>query len=257
MARVFITGSSQGLGLMAAQILAKDGHHVTLHARNEERARDAVTKLPATEAMVIGDVSTLDGIRNVAAQAAAVGRFDAVIHNVAVGDREPRRIETADGLSQLFAVNVLAPYLLTALLPRPDRLVYLSSGLHLRVTPDLTDLQWTRRRWNGPVAYSESKFMDVQLALAMARRWPHVRSNAVEPGWVATRMGGPNAPGDLAAGPVTQAWLAVSDDDDAAATGEYFFHQRRSPTNPAVHDVALQEELLRRCAELTGTELPT
>ncbi len=256
MARVFITGSSQGLGLMAAQILAKDGHLVTLHARNEERARDAVTRLVGAEGIVIGDVSTLDGMRDVAEQANALGRFDAVIHNVAVGDREPRRIETADGLSQLFAVNVLAPYLLTALMHRPDRLVYLSSGLHLRVTPHLDDLQWTRRRWNGTAAYSESKLLDVLLTIGVARRWPQVLSNAVEPGWVATRMGGPQAPGDLAKGPVTQAWLAVSDDPGALTSGGYLFHQRPSATNPAVHDTALQDELLRRCAELTGTELP-
>ena len=130
MARVFITGSSQGLGLMAGRHLIEHGHSVVLHARTEERARDVRRSLPMAEAVLIGDLSTLATMRSVAEQVNALGRFDAVIHNVGVGYQEPRRIETSDGLSQLWAVNVLAPYVLTALIRRPDRLVYLSSGLH-------------------------------------------------------------------------------------------------------------------------------
>src|SRR5450432_1326498 len=95
-----------------------------------------------------------------------------------------------------------------------DRLVYLSSGMHAGGDPNIDDLQWTRRRWNGSQAYADTKFRDVLLAFGVARRWPHVLSNAVTPGWVATRMGSPGASDDLAQGHLTQAWLAGSDDPE-------------------------------------------
>src|SRR5580700_9498840 len=149
MARVFITGSADGLGLMAARLLIEQGHEVTLHARNDARASDARAALPAASGVVICDLSSIDETRSVAEQANSIGRFDAVIHNAGVGNREPRRIETPDGLSHVFAINVLAPYLLTALITPPNRLVYLSSGMHRAGLPALDDLQWTRRRWDG------------------------------------------------------------------------------------------------------------
>ena len=261
MSRVFITGSSDGLGLMAGRLLAADGHSVTLHARNPGRAGDTRAALPQADGVVTGDLSSLAGMRRVAAEANASGRFDAVIHNAGIGYQEPRRIETDDGLAQVFAVNVLAPYLLTALIERPARLVYLSSGMHrggnasLAGDAGLGDPQWERRRWNGVQAYSDSKLFDVVLAFAVARRWPGVLSNAVDPGWVPTRMGGPGAPDDLSLGSVTQAWLAVSADPAAAVTGGCFYHQQPRDTHPAARDVKVQDELLGYCAELTGTEL--
>ena len=254
--RVLITGSSDGLGLMAGRLLTRQGHSVTLHARNDRRAEDTRAALPGAEAVLVGDLSSIADTRELAAQAAATGRFHAVIHNAGVGYREPRRIETADGLAHVFAINVLAPYLLTALVPAPDRLVYLSSGMHSGGDPDLSDLQWERRRWNGAQAYSDSKLWDTVLAFAVARRWPQVRSNAVEPGWVATKMGGAGAPDDLRAAPVTQSWLAVSDDPQALVSGRYFYHQRESKPNPDARREELQQGLLERCAAITGVELP-
>jgi NAD(P)-dependent dehydrogenase (short-subunit alcohol dehydrogenase family) len=256
MARVLITGSSDGLGLMAARLLVEDGHAVTLHARNEKRGADTRQALPTAEHVVIGDLESVAGMHQVADQANALGRYQAVIHNAGIGYREPRRVETVDGVSHLFAVNVLAPYLLTALMTAPDRLVFLSSGMHRSGDPDLDDLQWTRRGWNGAQAYSDSKLFDVVLAFAVARRWPGVLSNALEPGWVATKMGGSGAPDDLSQAPVTQAWLAVSDDPAATVTAGYFFHQRPREVHPAARVVAVQEGLLQRCAQLTGTPLP-
>ncbi len=256
MARVFITGSVEGLGLMAGQLLAQEGHSVTLHARNQRRAADALAGLPSAEAVIVGDLSSISQMRSIAKQANELGTFDAVIHNAGVGYREPRRIETEDGLSHVFAINVLAPYLLTALMNRPERLVYLGSGMHRGGDPDLGDLQWSGRRWNGSQAYSDSKLFDVVLAFAVARHWPGVRANAVDPGWVATKMGGAGAPDDLSLAPVTQAWLAVSDDAEAQATGGYFYQRRPRPVNPVANSHALQDGLLDACARLTGTALP-
>ena len=171
MARVLVTGSSDGLGLMAARLLVEDGHDVTLHARNDARAANARGELPAAMDVVVGDLSGISGMRQVAEQANALGRYDALIHNAGIGYREPARIVTADGLSHVFAVNVLAPYVVTALMTRPDRLVYLSSGMHRGGDPDLSDLQWERRPWNGSQAYADSKLFDVVLAFAAARHW--------------------------------------------------------------------------------------
>ena len=91
MARVFITGSSAGLGLMAGQLLADQGHQVVLHARNDARAADAKEPLPKAEAVVVGDLATIAATKDLAAQVNALGRFDAVIHNAAVGYREGHR----------------------------------------------------------------------------------------------------------------------------------------------------------------------
>ena len=257
MARVMITGSSEGLGLMAGQLLVTAGHRVTLHVRNAAREKDARTALPGCESVVVGDFAHLNEVREVARQANALGRFDAVIHNAGVGYREPRRIETEDGLPHVLQINVLAPYLLTALMTRPDRLVYLSSGMHRGGTPNLSDLTWTGRHWNGAQAYSDSKLLDVVLALAVARRWPAILSNALEPGWVPTKMGGPGAPDDLSLAPVTQVWLAVSPEVAAQVTGQYFFHQKPRAVHPAARSRELQDELLARCGELTGTPFPS
>jgi NAD(P)-dependent dehydrogenase (short-subunit alcohol dehydrogenase family) len=256
MARIFITGSSEGLGLMAGKLLAAEGHGVALHARNAEREKDARAALPAAEAMVVGDLSSLAGMRDVADQVNALGRFDAVIHNAGFGYREPRRIETTDGLSQLLAVNVLAPYVLTALIERPRRLVYLSSGMHHGVRADLDDLNWATRRWQGSAAYAESKFLDVMLAFAVARLWTDVRSNALEPGWVATRMGGTGAPDDMDQGHRTQAWLAVSEEAKACVTGGYFYHLKPRAANPLAQDVRMQDRFLATCERLTSVVMP-
>ena len=255
MAHVLITGSSDGLGLMAGRLLIGQGHKVTLHARNDERATHARTVLPAAENVLVGDLRSLDGIRSLADRANAAGRFDAVIHNAGIGYREPRRVETADGLSELFTVNVLAPYLLTALMTKPHRLVYLSSGMARGGDFGMSDPQWADRRWNGAQAYSDSKLFDVLLAFGVARRWPHVRSNSVEPGWVPTKMGGPGAPDDLDQGPLTQAWLAVSDDEAANVTGRHFYHQQQRSVPAEAHDPAVQDALLDYCAKLTGASI--
>lgn len=255
MSRILVTGSADGLGLMAGRQLIDDGHEVVLHARDDSRARDTRAVAPGAADVLVGDLARVDETRMLAEQASAAGPFDAVIHNAAVGDQERRRIVTVDGLAHVFAINVLAPYLLTALVPAPARLVYLSSGMHHGGDPDLDDLQWARRRWNGSQAYADAKLFDTVLAFAVARRRPSVRSNAVDPGWVPTRMGGPGAPDDLTQGSTTQTWLATSEDPAATTTGGYFYHQRQRPAHPAAGDPAVQDGLLAACARLTGVEI--
>lgn len=255
MARIFITGSADGLGLMAGQLLAGQGHEVVLHARNAIRASEARAALPGAQAVLVGDLSTLAGAGEVAGQANEGGPFDAVIHNVGLGYREPRRVQTVDGLCQLWAVNVLAPYILTALMHRPKRLVYLSSGMHLRGDPSLEDPQWETRRWDGAQAYSDTKLHDVLLAFGVSRRWPDVPTNVVNPGWVTTRMGGPAAPDDLDQAQRTQAWLAVGDDAAARGTGGYHYHRQPGPVHDAARDPGLQDRLLDLCRDVSGLSL--
>jgi NAD(P)-dependent dehydrogenase (short-subunit alcohol dehydrogenase family) len=257
MARVFVTGSSDGLGRMAAQLLIEQGHNAVLHARNAQRAEEALAALPGTESVVIGDLSSIAQTRSVAEQVNALGAFDAVIHNAAIGYREPRRVTTEDGFSHVFAVNTLAPYILTALIRKPKRLIYLSSGLHQSGDASLKDLMWEQRAWQGQQAYSDTKLHDVLLAFAIARRWPGVFSNALEPGWVATKMGGSGAPDNLDDGHRTQVWLAASDDAAAKVTGEYFFHMRLRKVNPAARDGERQEKLLEACKQFSGVVLAT
>jgi len=257
MARVLVTGSSDGLGKMAAQLLIDQGHKVVLHARSSERGQEAKARVPHAEAVVIGDLSSIRQTRLVADQVNALGKFDAVIHNAAVGYREMARVETEDDLPQVFAVNTLAPYILTALIHKPSRLVYLSSMLHHQGDASLKDLAWKERTWQGQQAYSDTKLHDALLAFAMARRWPGVYSNAVEPGWVATKMGGPSATDDLDQGHRTQAWLAVSDDAAVKVTGEYFYHMQLRAAKSVTRDVAIQEKLIEACRKLSGVELPS
>jgi NAD(P)-dependent dehydrogenase (short-subunit alcohol dehydrogenase family) len=255
-ARIFVTGSSDGLGLMAARFLIREKHAVLVHGRNEERSRVALGEAAGALGAVTGDLATLAGMRAVAEGVNRLGRFDAVIHNTGIGYRESQRVESDRGAPNVFAVNVLAPYVLTALIERPQRLIYLSSGMHHGVEGPLDDLLWVRRRWTGSGAYAESKLLDVLLAFGVARRWSQVRSNSVDPGWVATKMGGRSAPDKLEDGYLTQAWLATSDDELARSTGEHFYHQRLREPNPIARRVEAQEALLAECARISGVALP-
>ena len=255
MSRVFISGSSTGLGLMAAELLAQQGHQVVLHARNAARAEEARLALPRAEAVVEGDLDTIAGAKEVAERVNELGRFDAVIHNAAVGYRENHHV-TKDGLPHVFAINTLSAYILTALIERPKRLIYLSSGMHHHADANLDDILWKRRRWDGATAYAESKLHDAMLAFAVARRWVDVLANSLEPGWVPTKMGGSGAPDDMEQAHLTQVWLASGNDPKSQVTGKYFYHLKRMEPNPQAHDPTLQDRLVRICGEISGVTLP-
>jgi NAD(P)-dependent dehydrogenase (short-subunit alcohol dehydrogenase family) len=252
--RIFITGSTDGLGRAAAGLLMGEGHEVVLHARTRERASALNDLVRDAAGVVIGDLSSAAETRELAGQVNDIGRMDAVIHNAGVY-LEPTRSATADGHAKTLAVNTLAPYMLTALIDRPDRLIYLSSGLHRTGAGSLGDIDWTGRRWNPGQAYSESKLHVTALALTLARAWPEVLSNAVDPGWVPTKMGGAGATDDLEQGYRTQTWLAVSNDAAAAVSGGYWYHRQRQTPAPEAGDPAFQDQLMDRLATLTGVAL--
>lgn len=257
MATVLVTGSADGIGRRTAELLVRGGHRVVLHARNEQRATVAKAAVPDAADVLIGDLTSIGQTLELARTARDAGPFDAVVHNAGVAYSGSRRRElTEDGLERTFHVNVLAPYLLTALIPLPQRLIYLTSGMADGGVIDLTDLQYERRRWDGTGAYCDSKLADIALSLIVALRYPQVYSNAVCPGWVRSRMGGPGAPTDLTTGAATQVWLATSNEPAARVSAQYFRHLRRIPDLAGARDVATQEGLLDACAGYTGVHMP-
>ncbi|MGV8908133.1 MAG: SDR family NAD(P)-dependent oxidoreductase [Propionicimonas sp.] len=240
--RILVTGSADGLGHATADTLLRAGHRVVAHVRNSDRLLAVRDLVDQGADVVVGDLGSLDQTRDVAAQANALGRMDAVIHNAGVLSGP-----------KVLPVNVVAPYVLTALMQRPDRLVYLSSGMHRSGVPRLTGLDWRRQVSAG--SYSDSKLFVTALALAVGRLAPGTFSNAVDPGWVPTRMGGPNAPDDLRLGHLTQEWLATSSDPEAVTTGGYWHHQRRVAPHASATDEGFQDELLDVLTRFTGIEL--
>lgn len=242
MGSIFITGSSDGLGRATAESLLERGHQVIVHARHADRLASLQDLLDRGAAGVVGDLSDAGQTRDVADQVNRIGPVEVLVHNAGVLDGP-----------HVLHVNVIAPYLLTALIGRPRRLICLSSGMHRSGHTDLASIDW-----NGAgqsVSYSDSKLYVTALAAAVARLWPDVLSNAVDPGWVPTKMGGPGAPDDLRLGHLTQEWLATSDDPEALTSGGYWHHQRLVKAHPAVHDVHFQDELVDRLARATGEHL--
>jgi NAD(P)-dependent dehydrogenase (short-subunit alcohol dehydrogenase family) len=241
MPRVFITGSADGLGRAAAQTLLDAGHEVIVHARNTDRLTAVRDLLDRGATAVVGDLSDLERTRDVADQVNRLGRMNAAIHNAGVYSGP-----------HVLPVNIVAPYLLTALIDRPQRLIYLSSGAHRSGRPSLAGIDWSGRRAGS---YSDSKLFVTTLAIAVAGLWPEVLSNAVDPGWVPTKMGGPGAPDDLRLGHLTQEWLATSHDPEARTSGGLWYHQRRAEPAPAVYDRQFQDDLLGALARFTATPL--
>jgi NAD(P)-dependent dehydrogenase (short-subunit alcohol dehydrogenase family) len=247
--RILVTGSSDGIGAEIARVLEGRGHGVVRHARDEAKAarlRDA-----GAGEVVVGDLASLASTR---AMAAALSRstFDVVVHNAGWLPPEGPRPVTEDGLERTFQVNALSAYLLTALLPLPSRLVYVSSDAIARGRIDVDDLQH-ETQWTADSAYADSKLAMTAIAFAVARRYPSVRCNAVHPGWIRTKMSGNAAPLDLSTGADTPVWLSTRDD---LPTGQFFHNRKVVRLNDQAYDEALQDALLAACAALTGATLP-
>lgn len=255
MSRIFITGSAQGIGAECARQLLAMGHDVVVHARDSDRAAAALAVNPGAAAVVTGDLASIESTRALAAAANAYGPYDAVIHNAGVGSGSGPRMETADGLERIFQVNVVGPYLLTALMPVSPRVVYLTSGLESDGMWVLDDLQWTTRSWSGKQAYSDSKLHDSMLAFELAARHPESSINVVDPGWIKTRMGGPDAWDPVELGAETQVWLVTSDEESATASGRYVKRREVHEPNPAVRDPAARAQLIAELERVTLTAL--
>jgi NAD(P)-dependent dehydrogenase (short-subunit alcohol dehydrogenase family) len=106
------------------------------------------------------------------------------------------------------------------------------------------------------ITYSDTKLHVLMLCKAVARKWPAVYANTLNPGWVPTKMGGSGAPDDLTKGYETQVWLAVSNDPQAKVSGRFFHHQKEIRSNPQGDEVPLQEKFLTLCKEVTGISFP-
>jgi NAD(P)-dependent dehydrogenase (short-subunit alcohol dehydrogenase family) len=243
MARIFITGSADGLGQLAANALIGQGHKVVLHARNAARGREAFAKVPGAETVVTGDLGSIDETIQLADKVNALGTFDAVIHNAGIYYASPK---------ELFSVNTLAPYILTCLVEKPKRLIYLSSDMHEGGRSKLESFKSDI----GGMTYSDTKLHVVMLCKAVARKWKDVYANALNPGWVPTKMGGAGAPDSFESGYQTQVWLATSNDEKVKVSGRFFYHKKEMRSNPEADDVQLQERFLNACKEITGVSLP-
>jgi NAD(P)-dependent dehydrogenase (short-subunit alcohol dehydrogenase family) len=255
MTSIWVTGSSEGIGRETASTLVHMGHRVVLHARNEQRATESKQAVPGAAGMVVGDLASLEETKALARAAEEQGPYEAVVHNAGMGGVARREL-TVDGLDPIFQVNALAPYVLTALMSPPRRLVYLSSGLHYQGSFDPEHLRQVRRIGDGMRAYCDSKLCDVLLAFAVARKWPATLSNAVDPGWVKTRMGGRGAPDPVSLGADTQIWLTTSDEPAALVSGAYWNRRQEQSANPAAYDHRLQDGFLEACASLSGVKMP-
>lgn len=253
MVRVFITGSSDGIGQAAAQRLTEHGHQVILHARNVARAADAKAAVPKAEGVVIADLKSMAEIKQLAKDADALGPYDAIIHNAGIGYGDTASTEiTSDGISAVFSVNTLAPYMLTCLMAKPkSRLMFMSSDGHLRGDTLLHNITQS-------FSYDNSKVHDVMLANAFARRWGDaIQVVSMHPGWVRTKMGGSMAPGGLEEPTAAlAAWASGEGKLAALKSGAFFRPSGEIGKLPGVDIVEKQEKLLEICKEVSDISIP-
>jgi len=251
MSVICITGSSDGIGLATARVLVADGHRVLIHARTPERGRPLLDQLGGDTALVTGDLARLDEVRRLADQIQAFGPVDALVHNAGVWVRGDTPRTTADGLETTFAVNVLAPHLLTHLLAgdlesTSGRLLWLGSGMAGSGRPDPATLG---RQQSPSQAYADSKACDVALALAWRRRLPSVASAAVDPGWVKTKLASAGAPGNVTSSADTLAYCCT----EADLTSTPYWKNRAATSVPRhLRDVELQDAIAAACDRLAG-----
>lgn len=248
MSTICLTGSSDGIGLASARVLLAGGHRVLVHARSEDRGRPVVGALEGDVHLVTGDLARLDDVRALAEQLAGYGPLDVLVHNAGVWLRGDTPRMTPDGFETTFAVNVLAPHLLTGLLAErlTGRLLWLGSGMAGSGRPNPTALGG---ECDPRQAYADSKACDVALALAWGRRLPKVASAALDPGWVRTKLASFGAPGDVAVAADSLAYCCTEAD---LASAPYWRDHQPVPVPGRLRDVGLQDAIAAACDQLAG-----
>jgi len=237
MSKIFITGSSDGIGLETAKKLINLGHEVVLHARDEKKAKKLKSKLDVK--VLIGDLNNLDETKYLAQKVNKQGKFDTIIHNAGVFHEDKQTI---------FRVNVLAPYILTALIKKPKQLIYIGSNMHPQGEFDLEKLPIEKE-----LDYSSSKLLILMMSLAISRYSKDVCVNTVDPGWVKTKMANYNAPDSLEDGSATQVWLASK--EDLTLSGKYFYHLQETIYSSKADNIEQQDKLIDIYKELTNIDI--
>lgn len=238
MAKIFITGSSDGIGLETAKELINLGHEVILHARDTKKAKELESKFNTK--VLIADLNSLDETKQLVKEINKLGRFDTIIHNAGVFHEDKATI---------FRVNVLSVYILTTLVKKPKQLIYVGSNMHPQGVVDLESLPIKQE-----LDYSSSKLLVLMISLAVARYWNDVCSNTVDPGWVKTKMANYNAPDSLKEGSATQVWLASN--ENLKVSGKYFYHQEEANYLKKADDAEVQDKLINIYEKLTGIDFP-
>ena len=263
---ILVTGSTDGIGRATAQALAERGCAVIVHGRNERRAQEAARTIAAASGngsvtAVAGDFGSLAEVRAMAEQILRTrARLDVLINNAGIAVR--RRRSTGDGFESTFAVNHLAPFLLTNLLldrlreSAPARIVNVSSGVHTGGRIDFDDLQM-ERGFDGWQAYSNSKLANALFTCELARRLDPaaVTANYLHPGVIDTKLLHVNFGGGapVADGARTPVHLALAP-ELASVTGCYFVDRRQARPASATGDVHLAADLWRVSSTLTGLD---
>ncbi len=246
MSTICITGATDGIGLATTRRLLDAGHRVLVHARNEERGRAVLADLTGDAVGVTGDLSRLAEVRSLAAQIAEHSPLDVLVHNAGVWVRGSTPPLSADGLETTFAVNVLAPHLLTTLLGDTvkSRLIWLGSGMAGSGRPDPDHLGSAT---DPARAYADSKAADVALAMAWGRRLPHLASAAIDPGWVVTKLASRGAPGRPEESADSLSFCATEAD-----LGQAPYWKGRRPISVPAHlrDESFQDALALSCDQL-------
>ena len=257
---ILVTGATRGIGFATAEGLAGHGATVIVHGRDPARVDKACETIGNASAganvhAVVADLASLDDVRALAREVDSQHeRLDVLINNAGLVTR--KREETIDGLERQFAVNHLAPFLLTNLLLRkletsaPARVVTVSSMAHHRAAFDLDDLNWERRQYSGIGAYGATKLANILFTRWLARRLEGtgVTANCLHPGVVATNIftgmglfgalfGFFTRPLMLSSrrGAETSIYLASSPEADGVS-GEFFNRSRPvEPSSAAMH----------------------
>ncbi|KAM3417163.1 hypothetical protein BST61_g8737 [Cercospora zeina] len=254
MARILITGSASGLGLLSAQALAARGHEVHLHARSASRASEAKAACPAAKSCFVANLSSLSEVKRLASEinqtASTEGPWDAIIHNAAVMHGVSGKNAPEGDYGLLFATNTLAPYVITSLVKGgAKRHVFLGSQMHAGGDASLKNLRHC--------GYGDSKLHDIMLAFGFARKLQDdgvEECNVLDPGWVPTKMGGAGAPDSIDES--VQTYVALA--EGVGCSGQYFGPAAKEGrrVQPAAKQVETQEKLFARMADISGVSTP-